>query len=207
MSYEIAKNFWKGLCNYPKYPNVKERRLIDINFVVNNINNSNSIIDLGCADGYLLLALREFTYIKSFYGYDISQDMLKSLKDRWGNWPGLETKVCDFTEDLVLPKTDITVSMGMFPYIFNDEHLNNILLAIKSNTLIVRTPCTSKSEDEYINTFSDDLKANYSSVYRTPNNYLNILKSFYGDVVVERSYPDEIESKYGTKHFFFVCKR
>lgn len=206
MSYEIAKTFWRERKDYPKYPNIKERRLIDVNFIVNNISNTKSIMDLGCADGYLLIALREFTNIKDFYGYDISKDMLSALEDRWGACSGLKTKVCDFTNILNLPSTDLTVSMGMFPYIFDDKHLVNILSSIKSNNLIVRVPCTSKKNDEYINTYSEDLESNYSSVYRTPQSYLSILSMFYVNVFMERAYPDEIESKYGTKHFFFTCK-
>lgn len=207
MSYTVAKNFWSKRKQYPNYPNTKQRRLVDINFIINNIGDLDSILDIGCADGYLLIALREFTDATKFYGYDISEDMLKDLKLRWGLIKKLESKVCDFTKITDFPRTDLTVSMGLFPYIFDYNDLHNILVGIKSNTLIVRVPCTMKDKDEYINTYSEDLNSYYSSVYRTTSNYLSILNEFYTDVNMERAYSDNIESKYGTKHFFFVCER
>ena len=166
----------------------------------------NSVLDLGCADGYLLIALREFTNAERFYGYDISSELLHTLDLRWGSVKDLNTKVCDFTEDIDFPQTDLTLSMGLFPYIFDDQDLHNILASIKSNSLIVRVPCTLNDHDEYINKYSEDLCSEYSSIYRTAQNYTSILKTFYKKIGRERSYPDNIESKYGTKHFFFVCE-
>lgn len=206
MSYETARAFWRSRSDYPAYPNVKARRLIDINFIVDNMNSPNSVADLGCADGYLLIALREFSDIDTFYGYDISDNLLSKLKQRWGKSKKLVTVVCDFTENNNFPNTDLTVSMGMFPYIFDNSDLMTILSNIKSNELIVRVPCTSKNEDEYINKYSEDLGSDYSSVYRTVDNYKEIFSKFFNSIKVTRAYPDEIESKYGTKHYFFVCK-
>jgi len=207
MSYETAKDFWRKRKQYPNYPNTKLRRLIDTNFVLNNIdvNSLDSILDIGCADGYLLIAIREFTDATKFYGYDISENLLNDLELRWGSIKNLETKVCDFTKDIDYPEVNLTLSMGLFPYIFEHDDLCNILLNVKSNVLIVRAPCTMKEQDEYINKYSNDLSSEYSSVYRITQNYIDILKLFYTNVHIERSYPDGIESKYSTKHFFFVC--
>lgn len=206
MSYKIAKNFWQSRNNYPNYPNVKQRRLIDFNFIMNNTDSVKSIIDLGCADGYLLIALREFTNIELFYGYDISQPLLSKLEDRWGEQKNLITKVQDFTTIMDLPCTDLAISLGMFPYIFESKDLCNILSKIKSKELIIRTPCSMSGNNEYINVFSNELESEYSAVYRTVNNCMEILKLFFKDISVESAYPDVIESKYGTKHFFFVCR-
>lgn len=207
MSYEVAKTFWCKRKQYPNYKNTKQRRFLDVSFIMKYIKNPNSVLDLGCADGYLLIALREFTEIEKFYGCDICENLLNKLKLRWGPDKNIETKVYDFTKDTNYPQTDLTLSMGLFPYIFDRNDLCNILQNIKSDILIVRCPCTMQTQDEYINTYSNDLGTEYSSIYRTTQNYLDILKLFYTNVHFERSYPDEIESDYGTKHFFFVCKR
>lgn len=210
MSYEIAKNFWKSIKKYPNYPNTKERRLIDLNFILNNntyiIDNINSILDIGCADGYLLITLREFTNINDFYGYDISPEMIDLLIKRWGKIGNLNTYICDFTKNIIFPKVDLTLSMGMFPYIFEDDDLFNILKSLNTKVLIVRTPCTLKEKNEYINTYSANLKSEYSSIYRTVDNYINLFKKVFNSVTVVRAYPDNIESSFGTKHYFFVCK-
>lgn len=207
MSYKIAKKFWKQQKQYPNYPNTKERRIIDINFVIDNIETIaskggyiESVLDLGCADGYLLFALNEKTNIKNFYGYDISKKLLpKSTED-------IKFKLCDFTKIKKYPKVDMSLSMGMFPYIFENNDLYNIISKIKSKMLLVRSPCTLKSQDEYINKYSKELKNNYSCVYRTCEKYIDIFKKFYINVDITKAYPDNIESKYGTKHYYFVCK-
>ena len=206
MSYKISKGFWQNVKRYPDYPNTKQRRLIDVNFIVSNVTNLNSVLDLGCADGYLLIALREFTDAKKFYGYDISENLLHKLGLRWGKVKGLELKVCDFTNNTNYPQVDLTLSMGLFPYIFDYTDLYNIIANIKSNKFIVRAPCTVKDQDDYINTYSEDLLSNYSSIYRTTQSYLSILRIFYTNIYIEKAYPNEIESKYGTKQFFFVCE-
>jgi SAM-dependent methyltransferase len=207
MSYETARNFWISRDKYPDYPNTKRRRLIDINFIVPFTEEANSILDLGCADGYLLVALREFTDIEKFYGYDISSKMIELLVSRWGDYKELYVKSCDFSKRIEFPKTSLTTSMGMFPYIFNQEDLDQILENIISNTLLVRVPCSTDGEDIYIDKYSDELKSNYSSVYRTPENYKKIFEKFFSEITISRAYEDSIESKYGTKHFFFVCRR
>lgn len=207
MSYEVANKFWMARKEYPKYPNVNERRLIDVNFIINNIEAPESIIDLGCGTGYLLTVLRDLTNIKDFYGYDISDGLLNRLKSRWGNVEGLHTKQCDFTRLKNLPNTDLTITMGMFPYIFDFQDLHDIVARIKSKKFIVRTPCTLNDEAEYVNTYSEDLGDYYSSVYRTTQAYFDVLLYYFDDVRMVKAYPDEIESKYGTKQFFFVCER
>lgn len=206
MSYKTTKNFWINRKHYPDYPYTKERRLIDVNFIIDNMDSPDSVLDLGCAEGYLLNALKH-TDIKMFYGYDISKKLLDSLISEWKDIKKLEIKVCDFTKHIDFPEADLTLSMGMFPYIFKYYDLYSILAEIKSDMLIVRAPCTLKDNDEYINKYSKELQENYACVYRTAQSYHTILRIFYTNVYIERSYPDIIESKYGTKHYYFVCKK
>jgi len=203
---KVALDFWGKRTQYPNYPNTKQRRLLDVNFVVANGGNPSTILDLGCADGYLLIALREFTTASKFYGYDISKDLLRKLRLRWGNIKELETRVYDFTKDKDYPQTDLVLSMGSFSYIFKDEELHTLLRNVKSDLLIVRASCTLNKEDEIINKFSEDLGENYAAIYRTVSNYKSILSKHFIVSEISRAYPDKIESKYGTKHFFFVCK-
>jgi SAM-dependent methyltransferase len=206
-NYKTALDFWEKRKRYPNYPNTLQRRLIDTNFVVSKSADANSVLDIGCGEGSMLLSLREFTKIELFYGYDISPSLIKRLVDRWGNVPGLKVKIVNLIILRELPMTDITLALGSWPYIFDDDHLHKILGNIKSNLLIVRAPCTLGKDDEIINKFSEDLGENYASIYRTRDNYISILSKHFSVCEVSRAYPDEIESKYGTKHFFFVAKK
>ena len=204
---KVALDFWKNIKQYPGYPNTLQRRLIDVNFVVEKLSGVKSILDLGCGDGAMLLALREFTEIDTFYGYDISSNLIEKLLNKWGKSNGLSVEIINLITIEKLPKTDVTLSMGSFSYIFKDEELHKLLRNIKSDLLIVRASCTLNKDDEIINKFSDDLGKNYAAIYRTVSNYKSILSEHFIVSQISRAYPDEIESYYGTKHFFFVCRR
>jgi len=208
MYRDTAKNFWRARTKYPNYPNLLKRRLLDLNFLIDYVIDAESILDLGCGDGYLLLALREFSSIKRFYGYDLSGTMICKLRDRWGDvHGGLNAAVFDFVENNNYPDTDVIISFGSFPYVFDVKELKNIVSNINSDIFVVRSPCTMRREDEIIDKFSDDLGDNYSAVYRTVDFYVFMLSEYFVVDNVCRAYPDELESKYGTKQFFFVCKR
>jgi len=206
-NYKTALDFWKKRKSYPDYPNTLQRRLVDTNFIVDKLAGAASVLDIGCGEGSMLLSLREFTEIRLFYGYDVSPSLIKRLLDKWGSVPGLKAKVVNLITLKELPITDVTLALGSFPYIFDNDHLHKLLKNIKSNLLIVRAPCTLNKEDEIINKFSEDLGDNYASIYRTVDNYVSILSDHFIVSEISRAYPDEIESKYGTKHFFFVCKK
>ena len=63
-----------------------------------------------------------------------------------------------------------------------------------------------KNEDEYVNVYSDKLKSNYSSKYRTVSNVLKTLEKHFVVESIDRVYPDEIESEFDTKQFYFCAR-
>ena len=204
---KVAYNFWTSKEKYPDYPHVLKRRLIDVAHVAPLVQDAQSVLDIGCADGYMLVALREFTKISKFYAYDLSENLLTLLRNKWGNYRFLETKATDLLSVSIFPSVDVTLSLGAFPYIFNDDKLRSMVSRIQSNCFIVRTPCSTDTERIVINKYSEDLGEQYASVYRTVDEYVNVLAEYYNVEDIFRAYPDEIESKYGTKQYFFVCER
>lgn len=202
---ETAKNFWVNQTYYPSYPFIKERRKYELDFLLKNIpSETQSLLDLGCGNGSTTILLRETTYIKDFYCYDISQAMLSTIG---GNRDSqLHTQTFDVNSDnLEFPQVDVTICMNMFPYVFSDEKLKDIVANLKSNTFITRISCDSDRIE--INKFSEDLGRDYSAVYRTINEYIHLFGKYYTEVTMTRAYPDEIESKYNNKQYFFICKR
>jgi len=124
---------------------------------------------------------------------------------RWGKWPGLNTKVTSFTES-ELPKVDMTVCMGAMLYVFDDDDLKYMLSNMKSSIFICRVPCSMNDRVE-INKFSEEFDADYAAVYRTIPEYIQIISEYFDIKSIDRCYPDEIESKFGSKQFFFTCRR
>lgn len=202
---ETAKLFWENQTYYPSYPFIKERRKYELDFLLQHLpTDAASLLDLGCGNGSTTILLRELTYITRFFCYDIGQGMLSTIG---GNRDSeLITQVWNATDtDYDLPSADVTISMNMFPYVFSDETLDEIVSNIKSDIFITRITCDKERIE--INKFSEDLGHDYSAVYRTVNEYETTFKKYYTEVTVTRSFPDEIESKYNNKQYFFICKR
>ena len=58
-----------------------------------------------------------------------------------------------------------------------------------------------------INKFSEDLGDNIANVYRKKEEYVSMLSPYFNDINFFRCFPDEMESKYGSKQYFFICKK
>jgi SAM-dependent methyltransferase len=206
MNFEkVAKNFWESTNFYPNYPFVKERRKCEIDYLLSNIpHETQSLLDIGCGNGSTVILLRELTYIKDYYCFDISKDMLATIGPNRDSNLHLITWDAN-TNAIKFPKTDVTISMNMLVYVFDDAKFEEIVKAVQSDTFIVRLSCDT--EKKLINTHSADLGKDYSACYRTVEHCTEVFQKYYKEVTVSRAFSDEIESKYGNKQMFFLCKR
>lgn len=204
---KTVEEFWKTRKEYPPVTCNFQRRYLDLGIILKYIEDAKSILDLGCGEGQILLILRELSGIKDYYGYDLSSVFINNLIKRWGKCPGLEAKVLNFIKTNSLPKTDVCICMGAMLYVFDEADLKYMLSNIKSKLFICRVPCNLESDRLEINKFSEEYEEKYAAVYRTIPEYISILSEFFKIKSIDRCYPDEIESKHGTKQFFFVCKR
>lgn len=200
-----ATAFWEDQKFYPSYQFIKERRKYEIDTLLNHIPiDTKSLLDLGCGNGSTTILLRELTHIKEYHCYDISEGMLSTIGGTRDS--ELIVEVFDANDsDYVLPKTDVTICMNMFPYVFDDKRLEYLIKEINSDLFITRITCND--ERLIINSFSEDLGRDYSAIYRTVPEYFEALHVVYPIIEVFRAYPDEIESKYNSKQYFFICKR
>lgn len=200
---KTAEKFWKTRTEYPPVIYNYRRRYLDLGIVLDYIDGVNSILDLGCGEGQMLLMLRELTDIQTYYGYDLSQIFIDNLVNRWGNYPGLEAKVINFSKDK-LPPADMCICMGAMLYA-SDDGLIHMLSNVKSKLFICRVPCDLNNR-VIIDKFSEEFNDNYAAIYRTIPEYISILSEYFNIKSIDRCYPDEIESKHDSKQFFFVCE-
>lgn len=197
---KIAENFWTSKNDYPAYGTIKQRRLYELNFLIPKLQGE-SILDLGCGDGALINCLYHLTDFKKYYASDWSENLLKSVNHN------IKTKFYDCNNPQDLPKTDTIIFAGVLPFIFEDKKVLELFDKFNANNIFIRTPCNLGTCREIVNTFSDNLQEQYSSVYRTVDEVTNLIKEKFKLTETVRIYPDEIESKFGTKQYYFVAEK
>jgi hypothetical protein len=63
-----------------------------------------------------------------------------------------------------------------------------------------------ENQSIFVNDYSEKLQSKYSSLYRTVPEMINIIKKHFKIIEINKIYPDEIESEFGTKQIAFICK-
>lgn len=183
---------------YPSFPHIKTRRLHELNWLVPRLRgNGASLLDIGCGDGSLVNCLFHLTDLE-LQACDFAEKLMQGVN------PRIRTFVYDCRQPGPLPKTDIVVIAGVFPYLFEDVEVTALLGFMTAPLLFVRATC---GNDERIEGFSKDLGAPYKSRYRSVDQVKALLSSRYPSVSADRAYPDDIESAYGTKQWYFTARR
>jgi SAM-dependent methyltransferase len=196
MTTAMAKEYWSTRTQYP-FPFTKKRRIHELNYLLPRLERANgaSLLDLACGDGSLLECLLRLTDYTELYGYDIAELLLRDID------PRVRTKVYDLANPAPLPKVDVTILAGAIQYLFDDEKVHAILSRITSPIVWIRSTCTLQQADEPVE------RDGYASLYRTVDHTLALIRSQFEVESVERVYPDNIESPFGTKQFYFEARR
>jgi len=202
----MAEEFWRTRVEYPPVHCNSRRRYLDLGVILNHVGEVKSLLDLGCGEGQNLLMLRELTDIVYYCGFDLCENFIHGLRKRWGEHPGLIVRTLDFVDTPGFPKVDLCLCMGVLLYVFDDDELRNMFARLKTKKLICRMPCTLTTKRLVVSEFSEEYGAVYSAVYRTVAEYISILSESFVIKSVDRCYPDEIESRYGSKQFVFICE-
>jgi trans-aconitate methyltransferase len=196
MSTQTATSFWQSQQQYP-FPFTRRRRIHELNYLVPRLhrNGGRSLLDLGCGDGSLLECLLRLTDFEEFYGYDVAPELLRGID------PRVRTAVFDISRPTALPVVDVTILAGVIQYVFDDEVVSALLAQLTSPVVWVRSTCTLKPETERV------VRDGYASCYRTLPETHALLSRHFEVTAVDRVYPDELESPFGTKQFYFEARR
>lgn len=196
MTTDTAIEYWKSQKDYP-FQFTKMRRIHELNYLVGRLNKieGKRLLDLGCGDGSLLECLIRLTDFEEFHGYDVASDLLKNID------PRVQTEVYDMNDPGPLPEVDATIIAGVIQYLFDEAAVEKVLSLVRSPVVWIRSTCTLKPEDEPV------VRDGYASKYRTIPNTLALISRHFSVAAVDRVYPDEIESPFGTKQFYFEARR
>jgi 2-polyprenyl-3-methyl-5-hydroxy-6-metoxy-1,4-benzoquinol methylase len=196
MSTEIASSYWKGQGQYP-FDFTRRRRLHELNYLVPRLNEieGRRLLDLGCGDGSLLECLLRLTDFEEFYGVDIAADLMRDID------PRVKTSVFDIASPSPLPEVDALICAGVIQYVFDDTTVADLFGRLKAPVIWVRSTCTLKPERENVH------RGDYASSYRTVPETHALISEHFEVTAVDRVYPDEVESKFGTKQFYFEARQ
>ena len=196
MTTETATAFWKAQSEYP-FAFTRKRRIHELNYLVPRLARSGGkrLLDLGCGDGSLLECLLRLTDFEEFHGYDVSAELLRGID------PRVQTAVFDIAKPGPLPQVDCAIVAGVIQYVFDDELVADLFARMPAPIVWVRSTCTLKDQTERVE------RDGYASCYRTLPETHALLSRHYEIAAVDRIYPDELESAFGTKQFYFEARR
>ncbi len=196
MTTDIAKTFWRSQEHYP-FPFTRRRRIHELNYLLPRLQRTRGkrLLDLGCGDGSLLECLLRLTDFEEFHGYDLSAELLCGID------PRVRTAVFDIESTDALPEVDATIIAGVIQYVFEDETVGTLLARVTSPVVWIRSTCTLKPATERVT------RDGYASCYRTLPETHALISRHFEVSAVDRVYPDELESPFGTKQFYFEARR
>ncbi len=196
MTTETATAFWKSQVEYP-FPFTRKRRIYELNYLVPRLAKTGGkrLLDLGCGDGSLLECLLRLTDFEEFYGYDVAADLLRGID------PRIRTAVFDISDPGPLPEVDAVIVAGVIQYVFDDDVVAALFARMNASIVWVRSTCTLKPQAERV------VRDGYASCYRTVPETHALISRHFEVTAVDRAYPDELESAFGTKQFYFEARR
>jgi SAM-dependent methyltransferase len=196
MTTETARAYWQAQQHYP-FEFTRRRRIHELDYLVPRLHRvqGKRLLDLGCGDGSLLECLLRLTDFEEFHGYDVAAGLLANID------PRVHTRVYDITRPGPLPVVDATIIAGVIQYVFDDAVVDELLSRITSSVVWIRSTCTLQPAREEV------VDGDYASCYRTVPETHELIARHFAVVSIDRVYPDEIESKFGTKQFYFEGRR
>jgi len=199
---QTSNTFWVKQIDYPNYGPIRQRWAHDLQTVIQFVDRADTLSDIGCGTGVLsgmLCVACGFTVV---HLYDIAPNLLLQA---YGNMPNKVKCLPCLADWDQIPEcsTDVCIMMGVTPYM-SDSQLMALLGKIQSHTLILRAPCASNRQE--IDTYSQNLGDNYSAIYRTRQEMIDFLFPAFKILDVDYSWPEDIDSKFGTRQSTFVCR-
>lgn len=199
----------------------QERDIFEKNKIIPllNLNGEENVLDMGCGIGRWAEALSD--KVAHYHGTDLDEQLINIANDRFKNnnnvtFQTLVAKQVTPDNLSVKPPYDLIIVAGVFQYINDqgsDDVLKELALCCKDNSIIyIRATIGVKERLTLNQVWSEELKYEYSSIYRTHDEYIEmfsrtLLPSGFKIEVDESLYPENLNNREETKQHFFILRK
>lgn len=192
---------------------LKEKFRIEGNLIFSLIEKYNidisNIYDIACGDGFPAILFQN-KEIKSYTGYDFSTTAIKSCKDKFEkntNYSFIKKDVSDLKIG-DFNSANLIISLGLFVCL-NDKELEDLLkmISLCNNVYFYFRNTTSIISDRLTldNFYSKEMETNYSAIYRTKQEYLDMFKKYNLDII-ETDIIKGIKEREETAMIYYLLK-
>lgn len=147
-------------------------------------NKKYKILEIGCAAGRWVDNLID-KYIEKYDGIDFCANFISAANEKFKDFSNInffQMAVSNLNLNILDENYDLIIICGTSMYINDDEllqlykNINKFLLRgaklyVQESVSIINQRLTLK------NFYSDELKENYNAIYRTPEEYIDFIKS------------------------------
>lgn len=214
LAQSVSNTFWQALNKYPDFPSHQLRQDIDVVKISRFIQSVDaadiqSVLEIGCGDCYVLKQLeKEYSiygielygldYINSFFIQQVNKIREAGSKINFGRLPSLPS----------CRKADFVFFLGGLHYVINKKAISDFKKEINNSNkyLLIRCPC-DPHKTTIINKYSEELRAQYAAIYRTVQDVISLFSNEWNLLSIERAFHDDVESKFGTKQYYFLFER
>lgn len=182
------------------------------------LQGQEKVLDVGCGYGRWASILKNFA--PTYIGIDFSQKLLNlalSQKLDFATFQHIAAQDIDPANLLISPPFDIIICSGILIYL-NDRdvgRLSKMLVELASpcSTLYLREPMAITGERLTLDRFpSEELKTNYSAIYRTPEQVRELFDEPFVEAGFEclvniSLYPPELCNRKETEQHIQIWKR
>lgn len=148
-------------------------------------NKKYNVLDIGCGGGRFVDNI--FNYIEKYDGIDFCSNFINLAHKKYKNFKNINfylLKAPDLDLNLLKPPYNLIIMCGICMYM-NDDDLSilygtiNKLINKGAKIYLQETISTINQRLTLKNFYSDELKTNYSAIYRTQEEYINLINSSF----------------------------